>query len=172
MGYFDGNRVSGPWRVILTFARNEGVDFHLNSGRRTLAEQWKLYRAYQAGGTLAAYPSPTAPHIRVGRPDHALDVQQDGTGGRARLQKFLAARGLTTSLTVPGEDWHIEADSIRALFTVAYRISSLLKHRDRLASRRSKRARHDHGSAAWRRYDRLCEQSLKAIALRKHQLHL
>ena len=42
----------------------------------------------------------------------------------------------------------------------------------RLASRRKKRARHDHGSAAWRRYDRLCGQSLKAIALRKRQLHL
>lgn len=173
MATFDGKRVSGPWRTVLGFARDSGVNFRLNSGQRTMSEQWALYRAYQNGtGNLAAFPSPTAPHIRVGRADHALDVQQDGTGGRARLQTFLSARGLNTALTVPGENWHIEATSLRRLLLVAYRVDSLLKHRRRLASRRVKRDRERKGTARYRRYDRLVESSLDAIKLRKRQLHL
>lgn len=173
---FDGKKVSGRWFTLLHAARDHGVRFRLNSGRRSIAEQWRLWWASKRGGPLAAYPSPTAPHIRVGRPDHALDVQQDddGTsaaGGRERLQEWLRRRGLQTSLTVAGENWHIEADSLRRLILISWRFDSLAKHRRRLASRRRKREK-ARTPGAWRRYDRLVNESLDSIKLRKQQLHL
>jgi hypothetical protein len=72
---FDGKRVSTSWDVALTHARRMGVKFKLDSGRRTMAEQWGLWRNYRkTGHPVAAFPSPRAPHIRVGRQAHAIDV--------------------------------------------------------------------------------------------------
>lgn len=105
---FDGKRVSDEWDTILTAARRAGVDFHLNSGRRTMAEQWFLWnhRGQPGFASLVAFPSPTAPHIRVGRIDHAIDVQ---TGGEDRLQTWLRSRGVRAVNNVTGEPWHLEA---------------------------------------------------------------
>jgi hypothetical protein len=120
--FFDGHRVSEAWFHVLTAARRDGVHFVLNSGQRTMAEQQHLYGLYRAGkGNLAAKPSPTAPHIRVGRQDHALDVRWDD-GGRERLQRWLRSKGVETALTVPGEPWHVEAISTAALLAAGERL--------------------------------------------------
>ena len=108
MATFDGSAVSTPWFVVLTAARRNGVRFRLNSGRRSMAQQLALYRAYRAGrGNLAAFPSPFAPHIRVGRDDHALDVNALD-GGAARLDAWCTERGFPLDHTVRNEPWHVE----------------------------------------------------------------
>lgn len=104
---FDGKPVSAEWHVVLSAARADGVRFRLNSGQRTMAQQRALYATYLAGGTLAAVPSANAPHIRVGRADHAIDVSAID-GGAARLAHWLRSQGAAARFTVPGEPWHIE----------------------------------------------------------------
>ncbi len=139
---FDGHHVSDDWFKVLTAARRAGVSFRLNSGRRTLAEQQRLYDLWQAGvGNLAAVPSPTAPHIRVGREDHALDVDVEFGTGVAGLRSWLRGHGLATSLTVAGEPWHVEADSAAELHAAALRLTPRPTVLDRLRARPLKRAR-------------------------------
>lgn len=103
MASFRGYRVSTYWKVVLDAAEKAGVQFTVQSGKRTMAEQWRLYRNPPAGTPLVAYPSPNAPHIRVGRQDHALD---QGGGLAAWLRK----QGVRVSFPVPGEPWHLEAN--------------------------------------------------------------
>jgi hypothetical protein len=109
---FDGEKVSTSWDVVLTHARRMGVRFTLDSGRRTMAEQLALVRQKGLWSPRnphgAAKPVPWAPHVRVGRQAHAIDVN-DNDGGRGRLQHWLAQHGLPTRQTVPGEPWHLEA---------------------------------------------------------------
>src|SRR4051812_11227200 len=84
-----------------------GVHFELDSGRRTMAEQlvlWRNYRKY--GKPVAAKPVPWAPHIRVGRQAHAIDVNSLD-GGENRLQHFLRKEGLNAVNDVAGESWHL-----------------------------------------------------------------
>lgn len=112
---FDGKPVSTDWDSVLTHARRMGVKFHLNSGRRTMLEQTALFRAnmmrsgtrwvQRPGRPLTAWPLPTAPHIRVGRQAHAIDVQ---TPGETNLQRFLQKEGLHPTNPVRGEPWHLE----------------------------------------------------------------
>lgn len=112
---FDSKKVSTSWDVVLTHARNAGVKFHLNSGRRTMNEQWALWRNFRrVGHPVAAFPSPNAPHIRVGRQAHALDVQ---TPGETNLQRHLEHHGLHVTNPVRGEPWHLEVPEreLRAL---------------------------------------------------------
>ncbi len=116
----DGVRVSKPWHTVLTEYRRRGGKFHVNSGRRTLSEQWKLYRAYRNGtGNLAAYPNPAAPHINYGRANHAIDVDNYAVkpGAPARLVKWLRKHGVDATRPVPGEPWHIQVpnDQLKAL---------------------------------------------------------
>jgi hypothetical protein len=111
---FDGSKVSSDWDDVLTHARRMGVDFHLNSGRRTMREQWALFGqnmrrvgvrwVQRPGRPLTAFPSPNAPHIRVGRQAHALDVQ---TPGETNLQRYLRREGLHPVNDVAGEPWHL-----------------------------------------------------------------
>lgn len=107
MAYFDGKLVSAEWAVVLNAARKAGVSFHLNSGRRTMAEQWGLWRLYHGTGHAVAYPSPFAPHIRVGRCDHALDIENT-TGGADRLDVWCTDQHFPLDNTVPSESWHKE----------------------------------------------------------------
>jgi GH24 family phage-related lysozyme (muramidase) len=133
---FDGHRVSPDWYAVLSAARRAGLAFRLNSGQRTMAEQQRLYDLWRAGiGNLAAVPSANAPHIRVGRQDHALDIDMHvgvGTGG---VRSWLKAHGVPTSLTVPGEGWHIEADSADQLHAAAVKLAKPLTVLDRLRAR-------------------------------------
>ena len=71
---FDGEQVSREWGIVLAQMRADGVPFRVNEGHRTMARQWYFWNLYRSGrGALAAFPSPTAPHIRTGRIDHAID---------------------------------------------------------------------------------------------------
>jgi hypothetical protein len=105
---FDGHKVSTSWDLVLTHARRMGVHFKLDSGRRTMAEQWVLWRNFRKyGKPAAAFPNPAAPHIRVGRQAHAIDVNSLD-GGENRLQRFLEREGLRPTNPVRGEAWHME----------------------------------------------------------------
>lgn len=109
MANFQGRRVSAQWAVILTAAQRAGVSIRLNSGQRTFSEQAALYRLYRSGrGNLAAVPSHSAPHIRTGRQDHALDVDMYAGDGVQGLARWLRKQGASVAWTVPGEGWHIE----------------------------------------------------------------
>jgi len=133
---FDGHRVSTDWFAVLSAARRDGLKFRLNSGQRTMAEQQRLYDLWKAGiGNLAAVPNPNAPHIRAGRQDHALDVDMFVGVGTSGVQRWLRAHGVPTSLTVPGEGWHIEADSAGQLHEAAKRLARKPTVLDRLRAR-------------------------------------
>lgn len=109
MDKFQGKRVSKQWKRVLTEA-SKHVHFTLNSGKRTMWEQTLLVRQKGVWSPSnphgAAIPSPNAPHIRVGRPWHCLDVNNDG--GQVRLAKYLAKHGVHVSFNVPGEPWHMD----------------------------------------------------------------
>lgn len=107
-----GDRVSIPWFQVLTAARRDGIAFTLTDGHRTLAEQADRYAVYKRfGRPLAARPSATAPHIRTGRIDHAIDVNALD-GGAGRLAAWLRRKGAHATFPVPGEAWHLEVPRI------------------------------------------------------------
>lgn len=112
----DGKPVSKPWHTVLTHYRRTGGRFRVNSGRRTLRDQWRLYRLYRSGrGNLAAYPNPAAPHIRWNRANHAIDVDAIAhRTGRStapeRMVRWLNEKGVKATRPVRGEPWHIEVD--------------------------------------------------------------
>lgn len=138
MARFQGKRVSKPWSLVLRAAARDGVHFTLNSGRRTMKEQWALFNQNmqkvgarwvpKPGRPITAFPSPTAPHIRVGRPDHALDVSTVD-GGESRLERWLDERGFDWRNTVSTEAWHGEVDGAQ-LVHAAKRLAHLLKLND------------------------------------------
>ena len=102
------DRVSAQWFTVLSAARKAGVSFLVTDGHRTLAEQQAALRtSTSTAGPLAAFPSPTAPHIRTGRPDHALDVNALD-GGPAGSRPGCASAGRRRRSPCPGEAWHIE----------------------------------------------------------------
>ena len=102
------DRVSAEWFAVLTAARRDNVAFTVTDGHRTLAEQRDRFAVFQRfGRPTAARPSPTAPHIRSGRSDHAIDVNALD-GGAARLAAWLRRHGARATFPVLGEAWHIE----------------------------------------------------------------
>lgn len=116
MPTFQGKRVSDYWKVVLDAAADAGVRFQLNSGQRTMAEQEALVRQKgvwsPSNRTGAARPSSTAPHIRVGLQNHALDVDTFAQGGgETKLQEWLQDQGARVTNPVPGEPWHMEVSS-------------------------------------------------------------
>jgi len=107
---FDGKAVSYEQGLILTAARKDGVNFRLNSGRRSIPEQWVLYRNQPP---VAAYPNDNAPHILTGRWWHALDIDAI-QGGAERFRKWAASKGVTYTYSVRGEPWHLQVGGISA----------------------------------------------------------
>ena len=102
------DRVSDEWHVVLTRARRDGVAFTVTDGHRTFAEQQQRFDVFlRVGRPRAARPSPSAPHIRTGQPDHALDVDSLD-GGAGRLAAWLRRQGARAHFPVPGEPWHVE----------------------------------------------------------------
>lgn len=119
---FRGIRVSAEHAVLLRAAEDEGIWFQLNSGNRSITEQTRLYNAYQAGrGVLAAYPSRNAPHIRVGNPAHALDVDT-ARRGNLELAEFYRRHGVPAVFNVAGEAWHMDPQSASKLRAAAKRL--------------------------------------------------
>lgn len=117
---FDGELVSLPWATVCRDMRADGVWFNVNEGHRTMARQWYFWNCYQTkrcnNGNIAAYPSAFAPHIRTGRPDHAMDFSNDPA-----VFAWLSRKGLRPVRTVrwPSgavrESWHIEVSLLALL---------------------------------------------------------
>jgi hypothetical protein len=124
--YGNGKRVSEDWDTVLSAADKDGVQFTVNSGHRTMAEQAALYNANMLNGrprpghALTAVPSASAPHIRLGKRSHALDVEPSD-GGVQRLAAYLRSKGASVSFPVRGESWHIEIPE-RDLIKLAARL--------------------------------------------------
>ncbi len=111
---FDGKACSVEWAAFLGSARRDGVQFSCNSLRRNMGEQGVLYaqNMYPDGTRrpnrpLTAKPSTTAPHIRVGRWDHAGDLE-----GTDALIAYAASKGVRLVRTVRGESWHLEFQGV------------------------------------------------------------
>ncbi len=110
----DGEVVSAEWHAVLADMRADGVWFNVNEGKRTMERQWHFWNLFKhQNGNVAAYPSPTAPHIREGQIDHAIDFDND-----AGVFAWLTAHGLEPARTVSSESWHIECPA-RALSAYA-----------------------------------------------------
>jgi hypothetical protein len=121
-----GKTVSREWAAVLTAAARE-VAFRLDSGHRTMAEQQVLFNHFLAvGSPLAARPSANAPHIRLGRIDHAIDVDSLD-GGAKCLAIWLHGKGAHPTFPVPGEAWHIELPAAE-LAALATKLSDPLRN--------------------------------------------
>lgn len=133
---YGSGRVSRRWRDVLREADASGVPFHMTSGHRTMQEQEALYRANmlygrpRPGHALTAVPNPNAPHIRLGRAAHAIDVDTLD-GGARRLAAFIRSElGEVATFPVPGEAWHLELSSA-ALKRAAARARARARNRKR-----------------------------------------
>jgi len=85
-------------------AARAGINLHVNSGFRSMAEQQDLYRKYLNGtGNLAAKPGYSNHQGGI-----AVDINVGGTG--TSTYKWLAAHGAEYGFkrTVPSEPWHWE----------------------------------------------------------------
>ncbi|WP_434384855.1 peptidoglycan-binding protein [Melittangium boletus] len=85
-------------------AARAGINLHVNSGFRSMAEQQELYRKYLNGtGNLAAKPGYSNHQGGI-----AVDINVGGTG--TSTYKWLAAHGAEYGFkrTVPSEPWHWE----------------------------------------------------------------
>lgn len=136
----DGEKVSRVWHRLLTDLRTAGVQFRINEGHRTYARQWQLVRAQGvwsfANPHGAARPTPWAPHIRTGRYDHALDMDDRYVAG---FIKACRDRGVTVTRTVPGEPWHVEANAAQLLRYYRKRVAQILRRRRRRRRKAAKR---------------------------------
>lgn len=127
MPTFNGKRVSRAWKTILDEAWDQGVRFQLNSGQRTMDEQRALYAQNMSNGSprpgrpLTAWPNPSAPHIKQGHQNHALDIDSAGNGEN-ELQTWLRRRGVVAVNNVPGEAWHLDPVSEGDLLRLAEKI--------------------------------------------------
>lgn len=116
---FHGKSVSKKWWVVLTHLERVGFEFTLNSGHRTMREQLSLFRQNmhlvngrwvpRPAHALTAKPLPTAPHIRTGRADHALDIAAPGVN--KLVHHLRTQHAANVRFTVSGEPWHIEIDN-------------------------------------------------------------
>lgn len=91
--------------VMREAAAADGVDIHINSGFRTMAEQEYFWMCYQCGccnnGNLAAQPG-----YSNHQSGHALDLNASAPGVYNWLAQHGGAFGFTE--TVPSENWHWE----------------------------------------------------------------
>jgi hypothetical protein len=139
-------RLSNAQYVICTEAIRRGIiePDDLNEGRRTMREQWAFWRNQPP---LAAFPSPNAPHIWAGRPDHAIDGNSFN-GAIQRLARFYQSLHIPVAFNVPGENWHMKVMSASALRSAARQIR---KERDAQTTKMGERE--------------------KKVKFFKHQLH-
>jgi hypothetical protein len=166
---FRGKTVSREWAIVLAAAADEGVRFTLNSGHRTMAEQQHLVDTQGLWSTSnphgAAAPSATAPHIRTGRADHALDVDHvDGSADR--LAAWLRSKGTHPGFPVSTENWHLELPG-HELGRLARQLDDPLRNytdSERAWIREYDRLKHaDRGDARRRVLRRAMEQQRKRV---------
>lgn len=100
----DSTIVSAQHYAWMSACRSDGVSFRINSGKRYMTQQWWLYRNQPP---LAAFPSPRAPHIRTGNPNHDNDIDMYYGDGVQAVLRWLRRRGASPSLCVRGEGWHV-----------------------------------------------------------------
>lgn len=168
---YAGRRVSRPWLIVLRAADQAGVRFNVTSGHRTFAEQTALYRLYRQGrGNLAAAPAHTAPHIRTGRIDHAIDVNALD-GGADRLVSWLRRQGVRATKPVRGEAWHIEApaadlERLAGRLALPPLTAGEREHAANLLARRRTAARHNGWSRVADEHLRSANRSNAWIAKR------
>lgn len=91
--------------MLAEYERKTGVALFINQGQRTLAEQAAFYAAYLRGGTLAARPTPSAPHIKFKRQHHALDINANVA---RKVAAFYRSHGVPVAFNVAGEPWHMD----------------------------------------------------------------
>ena len=166
------DRVSAQWYTVLSAAKADGVSFLVTDGHRTMAEQQERWNTFQHGGARAAFPSPTAPHIRTGRPDHAIDVNASTAApgaslrgcartGRPRRSPSPARRGTSRCRATTSSGWP-RSSPTRSRAT-RRRSASWIRAYDALV--RMKDAGHDpaDGSERRSRLRRLMTDRRKAI---------
>lgn len=135
MSRFQGKRVSTPWGIILRAAvREKGDFFRLNDGQRSMADQRQRVRDHGvwslSNPTGAAIPSPTAPHIKKGHKNHAVDVDS-WNDGENKLQTWAGRQGLTLVNNVSTERWHLDPVDEAQFLAVAAKLKPPTK-RERL----------------------------------------
>lgn len=108
---YNGEELSRQiYAVFMAYKADTGVTLVLNEGHRTMARQAALvvekglYNPI-TNPTGAAWPSPFAPHIRTGRPDHAVDVLWQLW---EQFRVWCAAQGIKVSRPMSSEPWHWE----------------------------------------------------------------
>lgn len=106
----DHEHVSRQWFYLLRDLHEDGVQFNVNEGHRTMKRQRVLVRlkgAFSASNpTGAAAPSRTAPHIRTGKPNHAIDF--DNAAG---VVSAAGKRGVRLYRPISTEPWHVDPDA-------------------------------------------------------------
>jgi hypothetical protein len=116
----------------------------LNENKRTMAEQWHFWRNQPP---LAAFPSPRAPHIKSGKVNQAMDGNTHN-GAIRRLADFYRSLDISVAFNVPGESWHMDVLSSRAVRRAAKKIR---RQRDKAVLKQGERE--------------------KAVKFLKHQMH-
>jgi len=125
--FFHGKRVSPSHKVLLDEAERRGILDHINQGRRTIAEQtafWNAYQAFLKGGPWApraAFPVPSAPHIKWGKENHANDIDD---GVVDRVAEMYREMGVPVAFNVAGEPWHMDTLSEDALIRAAGKLKA------------------------------------------------
>jgi hypothetical protein len=104
----DHEFVSKQWYTLLwDLTYHDHVQFNVNEGHRTMARQQQLVNELGLWSPSnphgAAKPSPNAPHIKTGHPNHAIDF--DNAQGVINAAQH---RGVTLARTVSTESWHLE----------------------------------------------------------------
>lgn len=106
----DHEHVSREWYYLLHDLHEAGVRFNVNEGHRTMERQAQLVRekgVWSASNpTGAARPSSVAPHIRTGKPSHAIDFDN-----APAVVAAAAKRGVRLYRPIPTEPWHVDPDA-------------------------------------------------------------
>jgi GH25 family lysozyme M1 (1,4-beta-N-acetylmuramidase) len=119
---FHDRRVSASHLALLEEAERRGIIDRINSGRRSMADQWRLVREKgiyhpTRNPDGAALPTPNAPHIWVGRENHAIDADAPQPVGK--LAAFYRDMGVPVSFEVSTEAWHFRPPDEQALIHAA-----------------------------------------------------
>ncbi len=104
----DRKNVRRAYARLLHMAGAAGINVRLNSGHRSIAEQWRLYRLYKQGkGPVAAFPGKSTHNKKDYR--QGLDIDMYAQDGIKPFIRWCRGHNIYFDYTVPGEGWHINA---------------------------------------------------------------